>query len=123
MENNSKFFVNILKSSGIALISTFIMLIIFSTLLTYTNISEQVINPVLIVIISISILIGSSIGNRKTSNNSTFKGALVGAIYMVFMLLISNIFNSDFSLKPVNFIFLGIGVIFGILGAIIGANK
>ena len=123
MEKNNSLFGNIVKGSVIAIISTFIMLVIFSTLLTYTNISEQVINPVLIVIISISILIGSSIGNKKIKKNSTVYGALVGIIYILVMFIISNILNNSFSITLANIVFLGIGMVLGILGAIIGVNK
>ena len=57
--------INILKGVGISLIATVIMLIIFSIILTYTNINENVINPVIMIITAISILIGSSLGNVK----------------------------------------------------------
>ena len=52
---------NIAKGVGISLLTTFILLLIFATMLTYTQISETIINPVIIVITAISILIGSSI--------------------------------------------------------------
>lgn len=48
---------NIGKGIGIALLSTMILLLIFSVLLTYTNISENTITPVIIVVTAISILL------------------------------------------------------------------
>ena len=57
--------INVLKGAGISLLMTVILLIIFSLLLTYTNIQENVINPVIIMITAVSILIGSSIGIGK----------------------------------------------------------
>ena len=50
---------NIAKGVGIALLATFILLIIFAAILTYTQISESIMNPVIIVITAISILLGS----------------------------------------------------------------
>lgn len=48
---------NIAKGVGIALVSTVIFLLIFSILLTYTDLSENMITPVIIVVTAISILI------------------------------------------------------------------
>ena len=69
---------NIAKGVGISLLTTFILLLIFATILTYTQISESVINPVIIIITAISILIGSSIGNIKIRKNGLVNGALIG---------------------------------------------
>ena len=55
---------NIMKGTGIALITTVLLLLIFSIILTYTNIDEKVINPVIMIVTAISILLGSSLGNR-----------------------------------------------------------
>ncbi len=52
---------NLFKGIGISMLFTVICLLIFSILLTYTNISENTITPVIIVVTAISILIGSSI--------------------------------------------------------------
>ena len=53
------------KGVGISFLVTIILLFIFSLVLTFSDIGENVINPVIIVITAISILIGSSIGNMK----------------------------------------------------------
>ena len=55
----------ILKGSIISMILTMILLFIFAILLTYTNISENTIPAVVIVITAISLLIGSSIATKK----------------------------------------------------------
>ncbi len=52
---------NLFKGIGISMLFTVSCLLIFSILLTYTNISESTIKPVIIVVTAISILIGSSI--------------------------------------------------------------
>ena len=52
---------NLFKGIGISMLFTVSCLLIFSILLTYTNISESTIKPVIIVLTAISILIGSSI--------------------------------------------------------------
>lgn len=79
---------NIFIGVGISLIITLISLIIFSIILTYTNVQESVINPVIMIITAISILIGSSLVNAKIRRNGLINGAIVGRYVYDF-----NIFN------------------------------
>ena len=114
---------NIAKGIGISLLTTFILLLIFATMLTYTEISETIINPVIIVITAISILIGSSIGNLKIKKNGLVNGALIGGLYIFTIYLISSILNWEFGLEIQSIVMIVVGMIFGILGGIIGVNK
>lgn len=114
---------NIAKGVGIALVTTVVLLFLFATILTYTEISETIINPVIIVITAISILIGSSIGNIKIKKNGLVNGALIGGIYIFTIYLISSILNWKFGLEIQSIIMIVVGMIFGILGGIIGVNK
>ena len=114
---------NILKGVVISLISTVILLIIFSVILTYTNIQENVINPVIMIITAISILIGSSLVNIKIKKNGFINGGIIGAIYIIVIYLISSILNWKFALNVQSIIMIAISIIFGILGGIIGVNK
>ena len=111
--------INVLKGAGISLLMTVILLIIFSLLLTYTNIQENVINPVIIMITAVSILIG--IGKMK--KDGLINGAIVGVVYMIVIYLISSILNWEFKLNIQSIIMIGIGIAFGILGGIIGVNR
>lgn len=114
---------NIAKGVGIALLTTFILLLIFAAVLTYTQTSESIMNPVIIIITAISILIGSSIGNIKIKKNGLLNGAFIGGIYIFTIYLISSILNWKFGLEIQSIIMIVIGIIFGILGGIIGVNK
>lgn len=115
--------INVLKGAGISLLMTVILLIIFSLLLTYTNIQENLINPVIIMITAVSILIGSSIGIGKMKRDGLINGAIVGVVYMIVIYLISSILNWKFKLNIQSIIMIGIGIAFGILGGIIGVNR
>lgn len=123
MEKGNNQIKNIFKGVGISIVSTMILLIVFSAILTYTNIQEDVINPVIMVLTAISILIGSSLGNIKIKQRGMLNGALIGGIYMVIIYLISSMLNGEFGLDIQSIIFIIIGVIFGVLGGIIGVNK
>ena len=126
MENTeiskNKSLINILKGLGIALITTFIFLLILSIVLTYTNVSEDVINPTIIIITAISILIGSSISNMKIKKNGLINGGVIGGIYIILLYLFSSVFSSDFALTIQSIIMIITGIAFGILGGIIGVN-
>lgn len=119
---NSKNYIHILKGLGIAFVTTFIFLLILAIVLTYTNTSETIINPTIIIITAISILIGSSISNMRIKKNGLMNGAIIGGIYIVILYLFSSVFNENFSLTISSAIMIAIGIIFGILGGIIGVN-
>ena len=110
----------IIRGVLISLIFTLIMLTIFSALLVYTNLSEQTIKPVIITITGISILLGSSIETRKIHKNGLLNGAIIGAIYMLSLYIISSCLNSNFELSLISAIMIIIGIVGGAIGGIIG---
>ena len=110
---------NIVKGVGISLLLTVILLIIFSLILTYTNISENTINPVIMIITALSILIGSSLSNTKIKKN----GGIIGGIYILLLYIVSSLLNWKFSVNIQSILMIVIGIVFGILGGIIGVNK
>lgn len=116
-------FFNILKGVIISIIFTLIFLFAFSIILTYTNISESFITPVIIVITAISIFIGSSIGNINMRKNGLLNGALIGGIYLLSIYLMSGIINQNFSLNTASVILIISGMICGMFGGVIGVNK
>ena len=122
-ENSSyKNIINILKGLGIAFISTFVFLLILAIVLTYSNVSENIINPTIIIITALSILIGSSISNMKIKKNGLINGGVIGGIYIILLYLFSSVFSSDFALTIQSIIMIITGIAFGILGGIIGVN-
>ena len=118
-----KNFKYILKGVIISIISTLIFLFIFSIILTYTNVSEQLINPFIIVVTAISIFIGSSIGSLKLQKQGLLSGALIGGIYLISLYIISGIINHNFSMSTQSIILIIAGIICGMFGGIIGVNK
>lgn len=118
----TKNLVRILKGSIAAIVITLILLFLFAALLTYTNIQETTITPVVIVITAISILIGSSISTIKIKKNGMINGALVGIIYILTIYLISSITGSGFQCNMNAIIMIVASMIAGMLGGIIGVN-
>ncbi len=122
-KSENKTIKNICKGIVVAFITTTVMLLIFAILLTYTNINENTIDTVIIIITAVSILIGSSIGNLKIRKNGLLNGAVIGCSYIGIIYFISSILNWRFSLNLQSIIMIIVGMIFGILGGIIGVNK
>lgn len=61
--------VRIIKGSIFSILFSLVLLLVYAIILTYTNISESTITPVVTIIIGISILIGSIISVRKIRKN------------------------------------------------------
>lgn len=114
---------NIFKGVLIAIALTLIFLLIYAIVLTYTNVSEDTIAPVIIVITALSIIIGSSIANMKISKNGILNGSAIGIIYLIIIYLISSLIKNQFELTGASFIMIVTSIICGILGGIIGVNK
>ena len=114
--------IRIVKGSGIALGITILSLFIFAILLTYTNIQENTMIPVVIIITAVSILIGSSLSTLRIKKNGLLNGALVGAIYILLIYIISSITGSGFSLNIMSTIMFISSIVAGMIGGIIGVN-
>ncbi len=120
-EKNSKIY-NIFRGSLVAILITIISLLIFSILLTHTNISEKSIVPVITIITAVSILTGSILSVSKIENRGLFNGALVGLIYILAIYILSSIINKNFAINLNSLILISSAVISGMMGGIIGVN-
>ena len=117
-----KILVGIIKGSIFSIIISAILLLFFAVLLSYTNLSENTMLPVTLVVTGVSILIGSMISTRKIRKNGILNGGMVGIIYIIALYLISSLFLAGFYLTFKSFIMLIIGIITGMIGGIIGVN-
>ena len=126
MENSniSKVNVGMIIGKGIiiAFITTFLLLFLFAILLTYTNLPESTIAPIVIITTGISILIGSSLATLKIKKNGLVNGAIIGGVYVICIYLISSILNTGFAVNTSSIIMIIIGIFAGILGGIVGVN-
>lgn len=123
MESSSNSIIKILKGSAISMITTLILLIIFSDLLTFTNINERTMPTVIIMITALSILLGSQITTLKIKKNGIINGMAVGGTYMITLYFISSIVSKNFSLNKYSIIMMATGLLIGGLGGMIGVNR
>ena len=122
IENSNSAGITIIKGVSISFILTLILVFIFSIVLTYTNIAESTIFPVVLFITAISILIGSSVSTIKIKKNGIINGGAIGLIYILVLYLISSILSTGFSLNGNSLIIMLAGLIGGMLGGIVGVN-
>ena len=115
-------YIYIIKGIIISILITMICLIIFSVILTNSNIQEKTIFPVVTIITVISITIGSIISSIKIKNKGIINGGLVGGIYIIFIYILSSIFFGNFLLNLYSIIMIVSAVLAGMLGGIIGVN-
>lgn len=125
MENkleSNKNIIKIIKGSIISIIISLILLLIYAILLSYTNISETTMTPVVITISGISILIGSTISSLKIKKQGMLNGALVGLIYILFIYILSSILLTGFGINTKSIIMIAVSAVTGMIGGIMGVN-
>lgn len=113
---------NIIQGLMIAILFTIIALSLFSIILVNTNIAEETIEPVVLIVSVISISIGSSIVAKRVKESAILSGGAIGFLYIILCFFLSSIVNSNFSLNPNIMIMMSVGIISGIFGGIAGIN-
>ncbi len=114
--------VNILSGILFSFGITMILFLIFGIVLSYTSISEDTINPVIIVITGISILIGASVSCIKLEKNGLITGGIIGIIYIGILYVISSMLNNNFGLNTYSIVMIIASCITGMIGGVIGVN-
>lgn len=114
--DNRNNFMNIFKGIVISFALTLILLLLFSIILTYTNINENTIAPVIIVITVVSILIGSSISTIKIRKNGIVNGGIIGLFYILSLYIISSLVQTGFSLNVYSIVMIILSIIAGMIG-------
>lgn len=118
--NNIK---RIIKGSVFSIVITIIGILIYSIVLCNTNVAENSMSTVIIIITAISILIGSTISTTNIKKNGILNGMLVGIIYITLIYLLSSIVTKEFSLNTSSIIMIITSILTSALGGIIGVNK
>lgn len=118
---NSNMFI-IIKGIVISFITTLVAIFILSAVLTYSNLSEELISPSIITITALSILIGTSISTIKLSKNGILYGGVIGLIYILFLYIVSSITSVGFGLNSQSIIMIIASIIAGMIGGIVGIN-
>lgn len=121
-KEKNKNIINVIKGAIIAIILSLIFLTVYAAVLSFTNVSENTMVPVVLVITGISILIGSSMSSISIKKKGLMNGALVGLIYAITLYILSSIFGAGFSIELNSIIMIIVAIITGMIGGIIGVN-
>ena len=111
-----------LKGTIFSIVLSILLIFVLSIIISKTTVPEKVIMPCIIVISSLSIMIGSINVTIKKEKNGIINGGTIGLIYMISMYIISSIILKDFSLTTNSIIMILFGIICGCIGGIIGVN-
>lgn len=112
----------IIKGIVISILFTLTSLLLFALVLTYTDLGESTISPVIIIVSALSILIGSSISTIKIKKHGLLNGAIIGGVYIVLLYGISSIVNTGFEVNTDTIVMMVSSVLAGIIGGVVGVN-
>ena len=121
-ERKSSNILKVIKGSVISIFISVILLFIASLILTYTNIGENAIPTMIIIISAISIFVGSLVSAMHIKQKGILNGSLVGAIYIIIIYLFSSIAITGFNMNIKSLIMLAASIIAGTIGGIVGVN-
>lgn len=114
-----KYIASLLASLAI----TFLILIAFSLVLTFFNVSEAIIRPSPTILFFLSSFLSGFFSSRKTNRSGWLTGAIASFFYGIIILLLSIIFSFQSitlsgALKTIIY-----SLPFGIIGGILGINS
>lgn len=119
--------ISFIKEFGIgifmSILTSLILMLILAILLSTTNLKEDIINPGIIFINTLSLLIGGFLVSKKLKTRGIINGAILGAVYMIFMYIFSSLLYMNFSLNIGSLIMIGLGILGGAIGGILGVNS
>lgn len=101
---------------------TILLILLFTFILTYTKLSENLIPVINSIIMILGITSGSIFISRKIDKKGWLSGGLIGILYFFLILLLSTIFIKDFTIDKYSLIKGLIAVITGCIGGMIGIN-
>ena len=114
----SKFFKGLIFS----FIFTLVLFFLFAIILRFTDVSDNVIPGIVLLISIISILCGAAICTKNAENPGWLWGSSIGGSYAVILYIISSLTLTGFSF-PLTTFYLLIGYItIGAIGGIVGIN-
>ena len=122
MEKKKYKFLDVLKWVCMAYLITFLLIAIYSLMLSFTNIPEGTIPTAVLLISIVSILISSSLSAKKTKQKGLINGAIIGMSYVLILYILSSVFLTGFSLTTYSIIMILLCGLVGMIGGIIGVN-
>lgn len=113
---------NVIRGLGLAFIITFVLLLIVTLLLRFTEIKES--NIVLLnnLVLIISIVFTSGLLGRRLKEMGWLNGAILGFFYYFIIIILNLLFNRPLDLGIILLFRLIIASVLGAIGGMIGIN-
>ena len=115
--------VSLTKGAIISYIITTIVFIVYGILLTYTEITEEKIQIVVMITTVVSVLIGGIIASRGVNSKGLMFGMLVGLIYAIIMIMIGLCILPTLKITSKMIMIFILSISAGGIGGIIGINS
>ena len=112
----------IIKELIISVLISLILLLVLAILVTETTMSENLINPLTIAIVTFSLMIGAFRVSKEKKEKGIIYGSILGLFYMIILYVISSLINFNFYLSINSIIMIILGILGGAIGGIIGVN-
>ncbi len=116
------YFATLIKGIFISYLITIPVFCVFAYILSHSNYPQKFISPVVIITTSISILAAGSSVTRQVKGRGWINGAVVGALYVAILYIVSSAVYDDFSINSRVIIVVSCGIATGIIGGILGVN-
>lgn len=113
---------SIIKGSFFTFAFTYLLVVIYSFVLAYTNVPDTTIPTVVIGITMFSIFLSTIIFCRQIGSNGLVNGTIISLIYIGSIYLISSLTKVGFTLDKYSIIMIITAMISGMIGGIIGVN-
>lgn len=111
-----------LKSLGICFLVSFVMIVLYALILSFTSVSDSSMNITIQIIMIVSITVSSIFGGKKISRKGWLFGLVLGIIFTILLVPLSMGFGQSFSLDKFFLAKMLMGSAVGLIGGIIGVN-
>ena len=112
----------IAKSILFGYLISLILILFYSAILAYTDVSEKTIPTCLFIIGMISIFISSSFAVIRIKQNGLKNGGIIGLSYVLILYLLSSFSETGFMLTKYSILTIVFYILLGMIGGIIGVN-
>ncbi|HOE57368.1 MAG TPA: TIGR04086 family membrane protein [Bacillota bacterium] len=111
-----------LKSLGLCLVFSFILIMLYALILSFTSMSDSSMKTIIQVIMIASITVSSIYGGKKLSRKGWLFGAALGLVFTLLLVPLGIGFGQSFSLDKYFAAKILMGSTVGLVGGIIGVN-
>ncbi len=111
-----------LKSLGICFAASFVLIILYALILSFTSMSDSSMNTTIQVIMIVSIAVSSIFGGKKIQRKGWLFGIVLGLAFTILLVPLSMGFGQNFSFDKYMIAKLLMGSAVGLIGGVIGVN-